>query len=372
MKRIRILHVVGGMNRGGAETFLMNVLRHIDRKRFYFIFLCYGDKPFDYEDEILSLGGEVVRIPDIKSVGPIVYLKNIRRIIKEEKIDIIHTHTYYNSVFALIVAKISGIKLRILHSHSVVSELNPSITKRAYFILAKLISNICANSFIACTDDAAKSIFLQSKPYLLIRNAIDINSFKYSKIIRANKRRDLRLDNSFVVGHAGRFEDIKNHDFVIEVFNALKSRLKKSKLILVGTGINEAKIREKVEKYKLSDNVLFLGSRSDVSDIMQAMDAFILPSVHEGLGIVLIEAQASGLQCYASTGVPKAAKVTDKLTFLNLREGAEYWAEHILKHRKAVSRRSTTETAEDIAAAGYDIDQEVIQLSRYYTERLTT
>lgn len=368
MSKIKVLHIIGGMNRGGAETFLMNVLRNIDRKKFEFVFLCYGKGVFDYEDEITQLGGRIVRIPDVKDVGILAHIQHLRRIMAEYNIDVVHAHTYYNSLFSLIAATLNGVRLRIAHSHSTQSEPNPSLAKRVYFLVSKIGIELFANKFVACGNDAGRALYMPWRKFQVINNGINIKDFVYDQDNRNSIRTELGIDkNATVLMHAGRFAEVKNHDFLIDTFVEYRSRDSSSHLILVGDGPLRKKVEAKVKKLKISEAATCLGMRSDVNRIYSAADVFVFPSLFEGLGIVLIEAQASGLLCIVSKNrVPHEAKITDRLRFITLEKGAKFWSEHIQQSLKEDFPRKLSIKCPGIK--DYDVKHTVNMLETIYND----
>lgn len=348
MKRINILHVVGGMDRGGAETFLMNILRNIDKEKFNFIFLCYGNKPFDYENEIRSLGAKIIRTPDIKNVGIFKHIHNIEKIIKDEKICIVHAHTHYNSMFSLIAAKRSKVKTRISHSHSTKSEQNPSLIKKIYFIFSKLVINIYANNYLACAEDAGHAIYYKKNRFTVVDNGIILNDFYFNDSSRELIRRTLSIaDGTTVIGHVGRFDTAKNHMFLLDVFGEYTKINDNTTLLLVGDGRLKNDIHDKVKSLNLQDKVIFMGVRDDINKIYSAMDIFLFPSLYEGLGIALIEAQTNGLPCLTSNVIDPITQITERIHYYPLDKGPISWADKIktinlAKHKRNLELVSST------------------------------
>ncbi|MCA9319022.1 glycosyltransferase family 1 protein [Candidatus Saccharibacteria bacterium] len=362
-KTVSVLHVIGNMNRGGAETFLMNVLRNIDRNKFEFIFLCYGDAKSDYEDEITQLGGRIVRTPDVKDVGILAHIQHLRRIIAEYNIDVVHAHTYYNSLFSLIAATLSGV-LRIAHSHSTQSEPNPNLAKRVYFLVSKIGIELFANKFVACGNEAGRALYMPWRKFQVINNGINIKDFVYDQDNRNSIRTELGINkNATVLMHAGRFAEVKNHDFLIDTFAEYQKYDPKSQLILVGDGPLRKKMEDKVEKLNLSNAVKFLGLRSDVYRIYSAADAFVFPSIFEGLPVVLIEAQANGIKCIISDAVDKNVKVTDSVIFHSLSSGPKTWARHIFEANKA-----HVDNSHILANGAYDMSANIDAIQMMYSE----
>ena len=192
MKKIKILEVIGGMNMGGAETLLMNIFKNIDRKKFEMFFLCYGSEKFDYEDELISLGGKIIRISKPTS-NIFKNIKEIKSVIRSNNIDVVHCHTYFNSMYALIAAKQCKIKKRITHSHNTISEKNPSILKRFYFFVSKIIINLYSTVFLACGQEAGEALFFRNKNFRIIDNGIILDKFYYDSEIREKNRKELNF-----------------------------------------------------------------------------------------------------------------------------------------------------------------------------------
>lgn len=362
MDKIKVLHIIGGMNRCGAETFLMNVFRNIDRNRFMFYFLCYGDKKYDYEEEIETLGGKILRIDALKQSGVKKFYKDLRNIIKKYDIDIIHAHTYFNSAIPLLVAKKEKVKIRIVHAHNTMSEYKSNILKKIYNFISKIIINRNANQFIACSVEAGKSLFFKNKDIKVIENGIDLNKFNFNEEKRKKFRDTLELsDYDLVIGHVGRFEEQKNHKFLIEIFKAILKKNIECKLLLVGDGSQFDIIKNMCKEMKIADKVIFLGNIPNVDEIMNTFDAFVFPSLFEGLGIVLIEAQANGIQCFASTEVSKEADISNKIKYIELDKTPEFWANEILNSNLAKYQI-------DFQDCRYNINNTVKKLVKIYTK----
>jgi glycosyltransferase involved in cell wall biosynthesis len=359
----KVLHVIGGMNRGGAETFLMNVLRNINRNKFEFIFLCYGDKKFDYEDEIAQLGGRIVRVPDVKNVGIRAHMRHLKRVMVENGIDVVHSHTYYNSLFSLNVAALSRIRLRIAHSHNTQSEPNPSLAKRVYFFVSKIGIEVFANKFVACGNDAGHALYMPWRKFQVINNGINIKDFVYDQDNRNSIRTELGIDkDATVLMHAGRFAEVKNHDFLIDTFAEYQKLDPNSRLILVGDGPLREKTENKVKRLNLSNSVKFLGLRSDINRIYSAADVFVFPSLFEGLPVVLVEAQANGIKCIISDAVDKNVKVTDSVIFHSLSSGPKTWARHIFEESKA-----RVDNSQILANGAYDMSANINTIQMMYS-----
>lgn len=290
---LRVLHVVVNMNRGGAETLLMNLYRNIDRSKIQFDFLTCKEGVFD--EEIMQLGGNVYRVPYITEVGHLKYLKALTDFfMKYPHYQIVHSHMDKMSGFVLRAAKKAEISVRIAHSHSTRSE--GGAAARIYKWYAGTLISKYATDFVSCSKEAAEWLFgNKSDRTVFLKNGIDLEQFKYSLKVRESIRSELKIkENQFIVGHVGRFSMPKNHSYLLEVFKEFLSYREDAILLLVGDGPLLPETKRKVEEMQLTKNVEFLGSRSDVEQLLQAFDIFLFPSFFEGFPVSVIEAQASG------------------------------------------------------------------------------
>lgn len=356
-KPIRILHIVTTMNRGGIETMLMNYYRNIDRTKIQFDFLEHRNEISDYDQEILSLGGKIHRVSPLNPFS-MKYRNELKEFFKSHDYKIVHSHLDCMSYIPLIYAKKAGIKVLIAHAHSTSQDKNLKFILKLFY--KKKIKNVATQLF-ACGNDAGKWMF-ETDDFKVFRNAIDTKDFVYSSSLRKKMRAELGLTDKLVIGHVGRFTEPKNHDFIIDIMNELVKINSNAHLVLVGTGKLETMIREKVNKLKLSSFVTFLGKCSNVNQIMQAFDVFLFPSLHEGLGIVLIEAQAAGIPCLTSDKVvPIEAKVTSLLNYYPLENNSNLWAKKTLD-----ILTEKYDTYNEIKKAGFDIQNNAKWLEEFY------
>ena len=328
-KIIRVLHVVPNMNSGGIENLIMNIYRNIDREKLQFDFLVHYNKRSYFDDEIEKLGGKIYRFPVLENKNLIKYLIDLNRFFSlHREYKIIHGHMSSLAFFYLGLAKKNGIPVRIAHSHG--SSHLKSIKGYLKHIMFRL-AKINANYYFACSTEAGKYLFGNKSKFKIIPNAIDLNKFKFDNKKRIEIRKKLGLKYKFVIGHVGRFSMEKNHDFIIDIYNAYFKINKNSALVLIGVGELEKKIKEKINELNLNDNVLMLGLRNDVADLYQAMDLFLMSSIYEGLPLTGIEAQESGLCCLFSDTITKEVKISNNIKFLSLSDSCEKWAEEIAK-----------------------------------------
>lgn len=359
---IRILHVIGGLNLGGAENFLMNIYRNIDRSKIQFDFLVNRGGAF--EDEIKELGGKIFYIPALQKVGPIIYKKKLHEFYRQHKeYLIVHSHLNQVSGIILEVSKKEKIPVRIAHSHSSSNFAN-NFFERLYknYLNTKINKN--ATNFFACSDDAAKWLYKEkAKEAIIIKNAIDIERFKFNEEKRNLIRKELNIDESdIVIGHVGRFSSVKNHKFLIELFNEFQKDKKNSKLLLVGDGPLKNEIENQIVTFNIKDKVILVGNKKNVEDYYNAMDLFVFPSLYEGLGMVLIEAQINGLNCLTSKdAVPNEVNITNHVKFVSLDEDIKGWNK--ILNEMNIARYSELEKIEK---AGYNVREECKKLERIY------
>jgi len=360
-KPVRVLHVVTYMGRGGLETMIMNYYRHIDRSKVQFDFLVHRDFKADYDDEIEALGGRIYHlqrlVPWKKS-----YLNELESFFKNHpEYKIVHVHQDCLSSVILKIAKKCGVKVRIAHSHSSSQDKNLKYLIKLYY---KRFIPKYATQLFACGKEAGDWMFGGAK-YQIINNAIDTKLYKYNSEKRNSIRNDLKIpEDTFVVGHVGRFNAVKNHTFLLDIIAELKKQHKNSMLLLIGDGELRAKIEDKAKELNVTDDVIFTGVRSDVPDLMQAMDCFVFPSLYEGLPVTLIEAQSSGLPCIVSSEVPSECDKTDLVEHISLSDSLDIWAKHIL-NKKGNERKNYSEA---IAKSGYDINVNAKGLESFYID----
>jgi len=329
MKKINILQITSSMNIGGLETFIMNLLRNIDRDKFKFIFLTYTDGKYDYEDEINELGGKIVRITHPKNTNIFNHLKQIKKVIKEEKIDVIHSHTYFNSGIFLLAGKLCKVKTRIVHSHTTLGAKKIGIYKSFKWFIARTLISLFSTDRFACGREAAYALY-RKKSATVIPNGIDFKKFSYNENYRKEIRNELKIEDDVkVIGHVGRLDYPKNHNYLIDIFEEYKKINPKSKLVLVGDGNLKEELIKKVENRKLEKDILFLGSRNDVYKIYNAFDLFLFPSIYEGLPVTLVETQVNGLSALVSSNVPSECKLTDNIYFYSLDNDSKEWAKKL-------------------------------------------
>lgn len=336
--KYKILHIVGGMGKGGTETMLMNIYRKIDRNKIQFDFLYTTNEETYYDKEIKKLGGNILRIDSlnifkINKMGNQIY----DCINRNGPYQAIHAHTLFNCGIAMRAAKKSGVDIRISHSHTT-ADNEVGLARKIYISLMRKLILDNSTNLLACSDLAGEYLFgaenIKSDKYTMFpnlisyENIIDVNYGDVEKFKIENK---LQEDN-LIIGHIGTFKESKNQKFLLKIVKVLKERNKDVKLLLVGDGSMRDELENMCKDLDISDRVIFTGTRDDIDVILNSMDVFVFPSTFEGLGLVLLEAQAAGLPCVVSEAIqPEADLQLGLFRKLNLSDGAESWANKIIE-----------------------------------------
>ena len=349
------------MERGGLESMIMNYYRHIDREKVQFDFLVHRQERAAFDDEIESLGGRIYRLPRLVPWSK-NYLAALNRFFDEHsEHKIVHVHQDCMSSVILKVAAQHNVPVRVAHSHSANQDKNLKYPIKLWY--KRGIPKYATNLF-ACGKGAGDWMFGRAS-YQIINNAIEVVAYTYDPTKRQEMRRQLGLENEFTIGHVGRFNQPKNHSFLLDIFAALLKKEPNAVLLLAGGGEDMPKIQAKAEALGIAEHVRFLGIRNDVAGLMQAMDVFVFPSLYEGLPVTMVEAQAAGLPCLISDKVPPECILTEGLVdVLPLSAEPEIWAAKILE-KKNLPR---TDRRSEIAAHGFDITTEAVKLQEFYLE----
>ncbi len=328
----RLLCILSSMNTGGAETFLMKIYRHLDKSKYQMDF-CLNSEGNYYEEEIKKMGGKIFVIPS-KSENVKEFKKQLHNVVKNNNYDYVMRITSTAMGFMdLKIAKKAGASVCVVRSSNASDGggLAYIIHRLGRFLYQKYV-----DVKIAPSDLAAKYTF-GDKAYNngdvnILHNAVDLNIFNYDVEGRKQIREEFKInDNVKIIGHVGRFMEQKNHDFLIEVFKDIHIKNPNTVLMLVGNGVLENQIKEQISQLKLNDSVIFAGVRSDIPQILSAMDVFLFPSFFEGMPNTVIEAQACGLPCVISDAITKEADITGLVDYVSLNESAEFWADKVVE-----------------------------------------
>lgn len=391
-KPIHVLHVLGGVSLGGAESRIMDLYRQMDREEIQFDFLVHSSavkngfqearrigvragnqdekekecarKPEFYDEEIQTMGGHIYVLPKFKVYNYLIYRKAVKAFFAAHReFRVVQGHMTSTAGIYLPAAKRAGVPVTVAHARNagVVKGLKGLATRFLRRGLAKK-----ADCCFACSQLAGQDVFgeaaMKAGQVKVIYNAIDVNKFTYDEKVRQEVRAQLGLSGELVLGHVGRFQYQKNHPYLLEVFAAVCEKREDAALLLLGDGEDRSAMEEKCRRLGIADRVHFLGNRKDAWRFYQAMDFFLLPSFFEGLPGVLVEAQAAGLCCMVSDTVTREAKATDLVTYLSIEETPEKWAEDILKQ----TGYARGDTSQEMRAAGFDVRTQAEGYRRFY------
>ena len=364
---MKILQIGMGNVAGGLEAFVMNYYRVLVHMDIQFDFVCMYDK-IAYEDEIKKLGGKIYYIPNVKKNYQ-GYVKQLKRILRETKYDVVHVNMLSAAnIVPLIVASYGKVPTVIAHSHN---SSTPGVVRNLLHRINRPLIPMFATKYFACSELAGEWLFSKkirkSNNYHLIHNALDLKKFAFSLSEREEIRHELGVEGKFVLGHVGRFEEQKNHEFLLEIFREVASACEEAILLLVGEGELQEMIQKKAEEYGIEDRIRFLGIRKDVAELWKGMDIFVFPSLFEGLPIVALEAQASGIRSVMADTITAEVKIVNKVKFLSLQDSPKEWSRVILSYKgEDRSEEENSGIRQAFAKAGYDIESAAQTLLSYY------
>lgn len=361
----KILHVTSSVTRNsGVMSVIMNYYRNIDNTKIQFDFLAFKKSNYSFEEEINDLGGKVFLAPNPYYITS--FLKYINNFFRNNNNYIaVHLHTAYLNIIIFPIAKKNGINNAIFHAHTTKysdKKLNGFRNRILSYSL-----KYTATHNIACSQEVGEFWFSNRHDFLIFPNAIDLDKYKYSLNLRNKWRNKLNVDESLVVGHVGRFNQPKNHDFLIDIFINLKKEVENAKLILIGEGPLKKEIQNKVVENKLDNDVLFLGIRDDIHEVLQASDIFVLPSLYEGLPVIGVEAQSLGIPCVVSNNVSNELAITEIVKFVDLKDPLSEWTKQmlIMKESPLEERHNVNKL---VSNKGYSIEKAAKVLERFYFE----
>lgn len=363
---VRVLQELSTLDGGGVAKLLYDYYRNMDHNKIHFDFVIssYYDKGI-YEDYFIEEGCKIFKIVK-KAENKRKYLKQIEAIIDKGDYDVIHSHYGIYADEVMQIAKKHNIKKRIIHSHSAYEPI-PSIQK-AKNIIHKAIALSKATDLFACGRDAGIYMWgkkaVESGKVHIMKNAVDTSIFAFSEEKRIEKRKELGVEDKFVIGIVGRLSEPKNYPFLWRVYKKVLEKRNDTVLVVVGRGTEEKEIKSLAEKMGIYDNINFLGVRDDVHELLNAMDLFVLPSLYEGLPVVLVENQSNGLMSFASDKITDEVAVTDLVKFLPIEGTEDQWAEEICNYKPSIENREFYR--QQIIDNGYDIKSASLEMQNFY------
>ena len=367
-----VLYVVGGLDHGGAESFIMNALRNIDHKKYRFIIATFLDprdgKKYTYADELKGLNVKIVKLKDTRFSRPWNFVKQFEQLCKAEDIDIIHSHIDFMSALPLLGAKKAGVKKRIAHSHNTFNPHLKHFLGRVIYHFCRYIVRRTATKRLACGQAAGRFLYGNRIKFRVIHNGIDLKKFYFKSSARYKMRKNFNLKASDnIILTTARFEKPKNQSFLIDVLNLLDDNYK---LVMVGDGSLRKGLEQKAKSYGLSSRVIFTGMRDDIENFYSLADYFVLPSHFEGFPTVCVEARTNGLKCIVSDKVSKEVGVLGDMEFLSINPvvSPSIWASYITENLpNPISKRSDMKNNKKIQK--FDIKETTKVLEAIYDSR---
>lgn len=362
----RILHIVGKMDRAGAETMLMNLYRNIDRTQFQFDFVVFSKEKGDFDAEIRELGGSIF---PIIAGNPVTRMLALRKFLKNKKYKTVHSHTLLNSGFNLLAARAAGVRNRICHGHST-SNLKTGIFDETYKKIAKVLIRINSTVKIACGEASGQFLFPNQHDVLILPNSVDTHHWAKVGINEKEYIRNTFNFNGLKIIQVGRLEPVKNHIFTLKLAEHLKKEGVSFKVFIIGQGSLEMFLKQEVKDRNLEDVVLFLGLRTDIPQLMGGADVMLMPSLHEGFPVVLVESQAVGLPSVISSSIASEVDLGVGLVhFMPQNATPEEWVDTLLNN-SLFGTLSVQNRIEQLKAAGFDIQQNAEKLTQLYSSML--
>lgn len=361
---VRIAHIIGKLNAAGVEAVVNNYYKNIDHNKYQFDYYIDSDSSCKPSKDLIDMGARYFVIPPYQHLFS--HIKTLVRLFKENKYLIVHSGMNTLAPISLFAAWMAGVPIRINHNHSTAGK--GEFKRNCLKYCLRPFAKVFANYYCACSKYAGIWLFgknfFSSGKVTVFNNAVDTSKFAFSTSNRDKLRKELGISNKYVIGHIGRFTKQKNHYFLIDIFEQYYKKNSNAVLLLVGIGELQDEIKDAVKKKKLEDAVIFLGKRSDVDELYSAMDLFVLPSLYEGLPVVGVEAQVSGLPCIFSNEITREVAITENVYFLPIDGSVSDWCSQITNFKNLDLKRDKLKLKD----CSFDIKVQANNLVEYYDE----
>lgn len=364
---MRVLEIAASLKIGGAEKIARDIGYYGNSDFYQIDYIVFGDETGEYEEELLEKGCNIYHLPEPSS-NYANYLKELYGLIKSNGYQVVHSHTMFNSGWAMLVSKICGVPIRISHSHSVDKQPDKTLIQKLYERIMQLIIVIFSTHYVGCGVKAGEILFGKNRYHkkgVTVLNGIDTKKFAYNEASREEIRKKLELSDAFVIGHMGHLATVKNQSFLISLMPEILKKNKNTKLLLLGEGEDRQKLEKQITELDLSSNVIMTGNVTDAYKHLSAMDVFVFPSLYEGMPLSVIEVQTNGLPCVMSDSVPRDVVLTDLIKRLSLKDSLDVWIDAIL----ASERNDPHKYEGKINNAGLDSQKMVDKILSLYCEK---
>lgn len=365
----KVLIVTSPLKVGGFDVVATNLQTHLDREKFECTYYLTGEEVGPLENMAIESGAKIIhRSDDVK--GYLSEYKDLKRVMKADEYDIVHSHLMFFSGLVMLAAYVSGIPVRVAHGHMTNPCMqNRTLVQRMLFVVYRFVMTVLLDLFatapVACGPEAGAYLYgkhMFKKRGIILNNGIDLSKYSFDETVREEKRRELGVEGCPVLGHVGRLNYVKNHKFLLDVFAEVLKLRPDARLVIVGEGEERERIEEKAKNLGITDKVILTGVRRDVYDLLEAMDVFVFPSLYEGLPVTLIEAQATKLPCLISDTVSEYAKQNDNVEYISLSASPQEWAQRVLE----LSQLDRGVVSCEKLINGYDIKSVAKQLEKIY------
>lgn len=356
----RIAYIARNLNINGISSVILNYGEKLNKEKFK-IDLFVGEPINEINIKRCNNANiQIIKTPQKRGKNPLKYFVFLKK--KLVDYDIVHIHGNSRTIFLeLLISRINKNKINIAHCHSIKCE-----HKLIHYLLTPFFRKMYDYG-VACSKAAGKWMFGNSS-FLVLQNGIETSKYIYNINTRERIRKELNIEDKFVIGHVGNFSDSKNYPFLLELFEKVFEKNDKARLLLVGNYDNNQTLKNKILSSKYASNIILYGATNKIYELYNAMDIFVFPSKYEGLGIVLVEAQCNGLKCVVSNMVPNEVEIDSKIIkFLSLNDDSEKWILEILKKNNENRKQLYIKNQEKIEQ--YDINKSVIQLEKIYEKR---
>ena len=357
------------LNIGGAQAFASNISKYADDS-FHFCYVVFGDDIGEYEESILRQGNRIVHIPG-PSRNPLAFIAKTVRLMKEEQCDVVHAHTMFSCGIIMAAAWLAGVPGRISHSHTTNDDTKKTAARRIYFKLMRGLIRLFATDYLACGVGAGNALYGQkwfSRRGKVIRNGIDTSKYHYSAENRERLRRQLNVQDRFVIGHVGHYEKVKNQAFLIRLMGAIHKEDPNAILLMFGEGSERERLQELIAQHNMQDCARLMGNASNIPELLSAMDVFAFPSLYEGTPIALIEAQTNGLPCVISSAIPGDACLLDSVRIISLDAPESEWIQAILSAERMDPAKAEAQIARSYGTISSTME-ELYNLFRQYKRK---
>lgn len=372
---IRVLQVHGGMERGGTESVIMNWYRDINKSEIQFDFTTMQDHRCAYDNEIESMGGKIIYVAPRSKVGNLNHFKALYKCIKENgPYDAVHSHMNYHGGLVALAAKLAGVKTIVCHAHNTEDVTEQTLKRKMETVVLRNLMHTCSSNLLACGKEAGKFVFGENAKFKIINNAVDIEKFKpadeeMNKEIKLLKDK-YHLNNKLILGHIGRFNIQKNHKFIVDILRNLKKKDSNFKFLFIGDGELKEEILNSIKDDELEDNIVYLGLQSNINIWLNIMDILVFPSLFEGLPVVLVEAQSTGLPCIISDKIsPDVDLGLNLVKFISIDNGTDIWVNEIINND--MKRENNKEKIkEQLKVEGYYLEDNIEMIKGIYKNKI--